>query len=127
MSSTRKRSKGSTPQHISNRSNASLSNHSHASHLSNLLLAILLVLPTLVAYSNCFSSPFVLDDEDAVVTNQTIRSLSPVSHTLSGPLQSSTAGRPLANVSFALNYAVGGLDPRGYHAVNLIVHIRVGL
>ncbi len=33
------------------------------------------------------------------------------------------AGRPVVNLSLALNHAGGGLDPRGYHAVNLILHI----
>src|SRR5207244_3634154 len=36
-------------------------------------------------------------------------------------------GRPLLNLSFALNYAVGGLDVRGYHVVNLAVHLLAGL
>jgi tetratricopeptide (TPR) repeat protein len=68
-----------------------------------------------------------MDDDDVIVSNPTIRSLSPISRTLSGPLQSSTAGRPLVNLSFALNYAAGALDPRGYHAVNLLIHILCGL
>jgi len=36
-------------------------------------------------------------------------------------------GRPLANLSFALNYAVGGTSVRGYHFVNLIIHILGGI
>jgi protein O-mannosyl-transferase len=91
------------------------------------VLAVVLVASTLLAYSNSLSSPFVLDDEDAILTNPTIRSLSPILRTLSGPYQSSTAGRPIVNFSFALNYAAGGLEPRGYHAVNLAIHILCGL
>ena len=33
------------------------------------------------------------------------------------------AARPLVNLSFALNYAAGGLEPRGYHLVNLGLHM----
>ena len=91
------------------------------------LFAIALIAATVLAYSNCFSSPFIMDDGDVIVSNPTIRSLSPISRTLSGPVQSSTAGRPLVNLSFALNYAAGELDPRGYHAVNLAIHILCGL
>ena len=91
------------------------------------LLGLVLVVATLVAYSNCFSSPFVLDDDDVIVTNPTIRALLPISRALSGPPQSSTAGRPIVNLSFALNYAAGGLNPAGYHAVNLVIHILCGL
>src|SRR6266699_3256466 len=91
------------------------------------IFALALSASTLLAYNNCFSSPFVMDDQDAIVGNQTIRTLTPISQSLSGPVQSSTAGRPLVNLSLALNYAVNGLDPRGYHAVNLGLHILCGL
>ena len=104
------------------------SGHTRGSNSSKpWLFAIILVVATLLAYSNCFSSPFVLDDDDAIVTNPTIRTLSPISRSLSGPPQSSTAGRPIVNLSFALNYAAGGLNPDGYHVVNLVIHILCGL
>ena len=38
-----------------------------------------------------------------------------------------TAGRPLVNLSFAINYAVGGLDVRGYHVVNIAIHLVCAL
>ena len=31
------------------------------------------------------------------------------------------------NVSFAINYAVGGIDVRGYHVVNIAIHLICGL
>jgi hypothetical protein len=31
--------------------------------------------------------------------------------------------RPLASLSFVLNFALGGLDPRGYYALNLLFHL----
>jgi len=36
-------------------------------------------------------------------------------------------GRPLSNLSFALNHLYGGLEPAGYHWVNLIIHLLVGM
>jgi protein O-mannosyl-transferase len=36
-------------------------------------------------------------------------------------------GRPLINLSLAINYALGGYDVWGYHALNLTVHILAGL
>jgi tetratricopeptide (TPR) repeat protein len=62
-----------------------------------------------------------LDDAGAIVDNQTIRSL--WTSLLGGPEQFPTAGRPLLNASFALNYAFGALAPWGYHAINLGVHV----
>jgi len=91
------------------------------------LFAVILIASTVLAYSNSLSAPFVLDDVGVITDNTTILSLTPLSRVLSGPIQSSTAGRPLINLSFALNYAVGGFDPRGYHAVNLVLHILAGL
>ena len=37
------------------------------------------------------------------------------------------AGRPLVNASFAINYAIGGLDTSGYHAVNVGFHLMCAL
>jgi len=36
-------------------------------------------------------------------------------------------GRPLVNFSFALNWAVGGADVRGYHVLNLAIHTLAAL
>jgi tetratricopeptide (TPR) repeat protein len=36
-------------------------------------------------------------------------------------------GRPLINLSLAINYALGGYNVWGYHALNLTVHILAGL
>jgi tetratricopeptide (TPR) repeat protein len=94
---------------------------------STLLLVLVLAATTALTYSNAFSSPFVMDDQSAVTDNLTIRSLRPLARVLSGPIQSSTAGRPLINLSFAVNYAADGLNTTGYHAVNLLLHILAGL
>ena len=37
------------------------------------------------------------------------------------------AGRPLVNLTFAINYAAGGLDPRGYRLTNLAIHLLAAL
>jgi protein O-mannosyl-transferase len=37
------------------------------------------------------------------------------------------AGRPLVNLTFALNYLGGGLDPFGYRAINLAIHLACAL
>jgi Flp pilus assembly protein TadD len=63
----------------------------------------------------------VFDDALAIVDNTTIRSL--WTSLPGGPDQYPTAGRPLLNASFALNYAVGGLTPWGYQATNLALHV----
>ena len=73
------------------------------------------------AYLNALGHPFLLDDNLAIVDNQTIRSL--WTSLAGGPNQYPTAGRPLINASFAVNYAIGALIPWGYQALNLGVHV----
>ena len=43
------------------------------------------------------------------------------------PRQTPVAGRPISNLSFAINYAAGGLDVTGYHVWNIGVHILAAL
>ena len=91
------------------------------------LRAVLIVLVGAVVYANALSGPFVLDDQDTVVMNEQIRQLWPPSVVLFPALELPVAGRPVVNVSFALNYAVGGLGVRGYHIVNVAIHIACAL
>lgn len=80
------------------------------------LSALLIGLLTLIAYSNTFSIPWHFDDEHAIQTNKEIRDL----QGCLSRIGSST--RSLVMATFAINYAIGGLDPRGYHVVNLCIH-----
>jgi tetratricopeptide (TPR) repeat protein len=93
------------------------------------LAAGLLIFAALWAYGGSFAAPFFFDDQPAIVDNPSIRQLSDLGRVLSPPANegSSVAGRPLVNLSFAFNYAWGGLDVRGYHAVNLAIHVLAAL
>lgn len=86
-----------------------------------------LVLLTVGAYSNSFSGAFVFDDLPAIRDNPTTRTLWPLGGALSPPENSGVGGRPLANLSFALNYALGGTNVVGYHAGNLLLHVASAL
>jgi len=87
--------------------------------------ALLLVAATTAVYWNSLNTPFVFDDIPAIVENESIRNLwSPV-----GPPRAGSAvdGRPVVNWSFAVNYALSGDHPRGYHVTNLLIHAGAGL
>jgi tetratricopeptide (TPR) repeat protein len=84
-------------------------------------------LVALAAYWNSFSGTFVLDDTTSILGNKTIRHLWSIGQVLSPPVHSGVGGRPLINLSYAINYALGGTMPWGYHAFNLAVHILAGL
>ena len=93
-----------------------------ASRRTTALACGLLVLAVFAAYSNSLTGPFVFDDKDSIVNNFTLRHLWPPS-TVLAPLGGglTVSGRPALNLSFALNFAVGGLDVRGYHGTNILI------
>src|SRR6476659_4154701 len=91
------------------------------------LIAPLLVAAALFAYHNSLKGEFVLDDRGAILQNETIRTLWPPWAPLRTPPKSSLTGRPIVNLSLALNYAVGGFDPTTYHLFNVFFHALTAL
>jgi tetratricopeptide (TPR) repeat protein len=89
------------------------------------LLACLAILAagTITVYSHTLSVPLLLDDRLSIAENLSIRRLWPIGPVLSPPTGSGVGGRPLLNLTFAINYAFGGTAPAGYHRVNLLIHI----
>lgn len=80
------------------------------------------VLATLVAvvYANSLQGDFVMDDRREILHNRDIRHLWPPWGYLSGQ-------RPFVDFTLAVNYAVGGTDVRGYHVVNVGIHVLATL
>lgn len=88
------------------------------------LPALSLAALTLALYAASLPAPFVWDDEDTILRNPAIRSAwPPWSHLRESPQPGHPLlNRPLVSLSFAANHAVGGLDVRGYRAVNVALH-----
>ncbi|MFQ5455196.1 MAG: tetratricopeptide repeat protein [Nitrospirota bacterium] len=84
----------------------------------------MIIVITIILYCNTFNASFHLDDYENIITNRYIHI-----NTLSfqalkdAALKSYARNRPVANITFALNYYFGRLDPSGYHIVNIIIHI----
>jgi tetratricopeptide (TPR) repeat protein len=91
------------------------------------LIPILLVAAGVAVYADGFRGTFVFDDMDAIVTNANIRSLWPIGRAMTGPELTSVTGRPVVCLSLAVDYWLGGLDVRWYHATNLAIHLAAGL
>jgi len=83
-------------------------------------VGLAVALAAFLGYSSCLDFPFVFDDLLNINVNHSIRSLWPISFDM--PPGSTVDGRPLLNYTFAVNYALGGLAPRGYHLVNVVIH-----
>jgi tetratricopeptide (TPR) repeat protein len=81
----------------------------------------------LVAFHNTFAVPFHLDDEVNLIENDSIERLWPLGPVLFPPAHVFSAGRPLLNLSFALNHAINGMSLAGFHLVNLAIHIAAAL
>jgi tetratricopeptide (TPR) repeat protein len=80
-----------------------------------------------IAYSNALRGPFIFDDFDTILGNDQIREWWRLGTVLSPERELPTAGRPLVNLSFAINYALGGFNVVGYHLVNIALHLACGL
>jgi tetratricopeptide (TPR) repeat protein len=91
------------------------------------LLAAVIVVAGFIAYWNGLSTPFLFDDETGVVRNQQIREVWPLDEALSPPAETPVARRPLVNLTLAINYAFSGLQTRGYHITNLLIHLLAAL
>jgi hypothetical protein len=80
-------------------------------------------------YGRAIDAPFIFDDDVSVLTNGSIRSLWPLVGVgdergpLNPPIEIPTSAWPMVNLSLALNYRFGGVDPRGYRAVNIVLHV----
>lgn len=76
---------------------------------------LLLILLTNLLYSNILDAPFVFDDASAIKEKDVIRDIQQTFGNISN-------NRYIIDITFALNYAAGSLNPFGYHLVNNMIH-----
>jgi len=101
-------------------------------HRRNIWLAAgIIIVVGIAAYSNSFQGKFLRHDDSLSITNNPhIQKLWPLSEAISLLLWSTgstVAGRPILSISFAVSYALSGLEPWGYHLGNIIIHIIAAL
>ncbi len=91
--------------------------------------ARLLIAVTVLAYATSFNGALVFDDIPGIANNPTIRDLTRWDLFLVaiGPQGGTLSGRPVPNLTLALNYAISGSALWSYHAVNLLIHLLAGL
>lgn len=75
-------------------------------------------------YSNTINAAFHYDDFYAIVTNPLIQIKD---FSLRWLFEILNSERPIAHLTFALNYYFDGLDVVGYHVINIIIHIVTGI
>jgi len=88
---------------------------------------MLIIGAAFLVYLNSFGGPFIFDDIPSIRDNAKIRCLWPLTVPLNPPPKGAVQARPMVNLSFAINYALGGLEPWGYHVGNSFLHILASL
>jgi tetratricopeptide (TPR) repeat protein len=83
-----------------------------------------LVAAVWLAYASGLGAPFIMDDNPSIPANRSIRSLWPLWPVLVYEHGEGRThdGRPLLNLSLAVNRAVTGMSPVGFRVVNIFIH-----
>jgi len=104
-----------------------LSSIRHGPKRETLLLSLLAIVVILL-YADTLTTPFIFDDLVNIHDNPHIRipTLSLENLAWAG-FNSPIDSRPVANISFALNYYFSGYNLVGYHVVNILIHTACGI
>jgi tetratricopeptide (TPR) repeat protein len=89
-----------------------------------LAFAATIAVAAVLAYGRTFSVPAIYDDDPSIADNPTIHHLGTA---LFPPVHATVGGRPILNLTLAVNYAISGNGVWSYHALNLLIHILAGL
>ena len=95
------------------------------------VLALLIAIGAI--YGPTLDVPFIFDDEWTVISNPSLVRLWPLvapgpeGGPLNPPGNFPTSARPIVNLSLAVNYYFGQLEPRGYRMVNTAIHAGCAL
>ena len=93
-----------------------------------LIEASLLVLITGVVWWSCVGGTFLLDDVHSIIDNPTIRDIATFAWlNPPGGIGETVGGRPFLNFTFAVDYALHGGGPAGYHVTNILIHLAAAL
>lgn len=88
---------------------------------------IFLAVITFAVYANSLNNEFVFDDESVVLGDQSITTLSNIPkyftaeqgfHKVIGRYY-----RPVVSATYAIDYALWGLKPFGFHLTNVLIHV----
>ena len=86
-----------------------------------------------LVYFNALSNDFVYDDYPQIVENHALRDLGNLPRVFAEDVWSFMGGgqsnyyRPLMHATYMLNYALFGLNPWGFHLVNILLHASVSV
>lgn len=88
-------------------------------HLPRLLIIAVL---GFIVYGNSLNSPFIFDDV-YIIGNPDLHDISDLTTVMGTWINF----RPVLALTFALNYHFSGANPFGFHVVNILLHISIGM
>lgn len=99
---------------------------------TNIISVIIIIVLGFLVYSNSLNGKFVYDDEYLVKDNAFIKSLARLPSVFykdvgSGADRAYSFYRPVLILTYALDYAIWGIKPFGYHLSSTIFHILAAL
>lgn len=93
----------------------------------NLFAALLLAILGFIAYANALPNAFHFDDIEGIVRNRMLYDLRNIPLYFTDPaifrFTTKLDWRPILQITYALDYAMGGLNPAVFNATNLSFHI----
>ncbi len=91
------------------------------------LLYAVIALAAGLAYSNSYDGVLLFDDEFHIRDNPDLGKWLPLHNTLIGMTGAPSCARPPVLISLKLNHNLDGINPQGYHVVNLLIHLVTAL
>src|ERR1043165_7970796 len=95
----------------------------HAKALALIILAAL----GLLAYANGLTNGFHFDDYEGILQNPSLRDLRNIPGFFADPvifrLTKKLDWRPIVQISYAIDYAIGGYNPIVFHVSDVLFHI----
>jgi len=80
-----------------------------------------------IAYANGLSNSFHFDDYEGILNNSALHDLRNIPAYFTAPvifrLTSQVDWRPILQITYALDYAIGGADAMVFHATELLIHV----
>jgi tetratricopeptide (TPR) repeat protein len=103
-----------------------------ALHRRGVQCALLVAIASTLPFAGTLGHGFALDDASEVVRNDHVRSLADVPRLFTegawdGAGDTNPIYRPLTSATYALQHALGGPSPLGYHLGNLVLHAIASL
>lgn len=92
----------------------------------NLLVGLAMVLATLVTYAPAMQAGFIWDDDHYVTENPHLARLEGLGRIWT-ELRATPQYYPMVFTSFWLEHKLWGLEPAGFHVVNILLHAGCGL